>query len=68
MTGPLEGEAAGLRSGLLSEDCVVATPEMCPKSAPKKLEVCLMVLVRGARECVFEWLWEVLAGVAELFC
>ena len=59
--------AAGLRSGLLAEGCDVATPEMCQKGLPK-IQVCLMVLVRGAMECFFEWLWGVLPGVAELFC
>ena len=45
--------AAGLRSRLLAEGCGVATPEMC-KKRPQKIKVCLMVLVRGARECFFE--------------
>ena len=28
-------------------------PEMCPKRTPKVIEVCLMVLMCGARECIF---------------
>ena len=38
------------------------------KKGLQKIKVCLMVLVRDAMECFFEWLWGVLAGVAELFC
>ena len=41
--------------------------QKCVKKGLQILEVCLMVLVRGARECFFEWLWGVLPGVAELF-
>ena len=41
--------------------------QKCVKKGLQILEVCLMVLVRGARECFFEWLWEVLAGVADVF-
>ena len=59
--------AAGLRSGLLPEVCGVATPEMCKKKT-NNIQVCLILLMRGTRECFFEWLWGVLPGVAELFC
>ena len=47
---------------------VVLQRQKYVKKGLQILEVCLMVLVRGARECFFEWLWGVLAGVAELFC
>ena len=59
--------ATGLRSGLLPEDCGVATSEMRPKNI-QRLEVCLMVLMCGARELFLKWLWQVLAGMAEVFC
>ena len=54
------------------QDCcprfVVLQRQKCVKKGLQILEICLMVLVRGARECFFEWLWEVLPGVAEVFC
>ena len=46
---------------------VMLQHQKCAKKGLQILEVCLMVLVRGARELVFEWLWEILAGVAEVF-
>ena len=45
--------ATGLQSGLLPEDCCIATPELYSRGTPYNLEVCLMVLVPGARDIFF---------------
>ena len=59
--------AAGLRSRLLPEVRGVATPEMCQKRPPNfgGLPYGFGAWCQGM---FFEWLWEVLAGVREVFC
>ena len=42
--------AAGLRSGLLPEDCGVATPKSAKKTPPQNVEVCKRVLIFGYKD------------------